>query len=126
MRQSTERLSIFYVWAPSLLTVSSMPVRGMAVWVFQISAIIWICALQAALHLLQSPDLLLRELVCIVELEQRLIIFAAQLGLDWPTDFPAIAKKKTLWKAGVMREWADLPLQGVGVSHFWNEPVGNS
>lgn len=91
-----------------------------------LSAMIRICALWAGLHLFQSMDLLLRELVRIAELKQRLFNLATQLRLDWPMDLPAIAEKNNLWKAGVMREWADLPSQGVGVSHFWNDPVGNN
>lgn len=85
-----------------------------------LSTQIRICALRAGCHLLRSSDHLLQELA------RRLICVASQLGLDWPTDPSALVEKKILWKAGVMRDWIDLPSQGVGVEHFWNDPIGNS
>lgn len=87
-----------------------------------LSTIIRICALRAGLHLYQSSDRLLQELVRVAGLERRLFGLASQLGLDWPTDASAITERKILWKAGVMRDWVEQPSQGGGCRPFLGRP----
>lgn len=90
-----------------------------------LSTTIRLCALRAGLRLFESSDVLLRELVRVAGLERRLFTLASQLGLEWPTSASAITSQKILWKAGVMRDWVEQPSQGMGVAHFWDDPVGN-
>lgn len=91
----------------------------------QLSTQVRICALRAGIYLYNSSDPVHQELVRTVDLERRLANLAVHLGLEWPTDLPAIAERKTILKSGVMRTWADQVSQGVGVESFWNDPVGN-